>query len=155
MVLPSVEALTPCLTQSLSAKTRLKLRERYRVLKKYGIRVGFGAVTGTGVYTLAKEAALDGVKRHGKRYLGCVLVNSGLTSISGGLPLLTNATRVVKYSKACHSVCAAAWRASHNVAELPFIVCDYVLFGEHVPSCGESDYDIYSSTTDVVSEFIN
>jgi len=72
-----------------------------------------------------------------------------LTCVSGGLPLLTNATKVVKYSKAVHSVCAASWRAAHNVAELPLIVVDYAVFGEYVPSCGEADYDVYSRTTDI------
>ena len=156
MVLPQAEALTPCLTQRLSVETREKWKERYRYTKKYGIRTGIGVVTGTGIYTLVKEAAADGVKRHAKRYLGGILINSGFTCVSAGLPLLTNASKVVKYSKACHSVCAAAWRASHNIAELPLIVCDYALFGEYVPSCGETDYDLYSNNvTDIVTPFTN
>ena len=60
------------------------------------------------------------------------------------MPLITNGTKVVKYSKIVHSVCAASWRAAHNVAELPLIVVDYAVFGEYVPSCGEADYDIYN-----------
>ena len=108
-----------------------------------------------GTYMLLKEAAKDGVKRHGKRYIGGILITSGLTCISGGIPLITNATKVVQYSKACHSLCAAAWRANHNIAELPLIVCDYDIFGEYVPSCQEADYDIFSGTNDVVSEFTN
>lgn len=155
MVLPTTEALTPCLTSRLSSDTRAKWKERYRIGKKYGIRAGFSGVTGTGLVSLAKEAAVDGVKRHGKRYIGGILVNGGLTCMSGGLPLLTNATKVVKYSKACHSACAAAWRTCHNVAELPLIVCDYAIFGEYVPSCGESDYDLFSDTTDVFNEFVS
>jgi hypothetical protein len=59
----------------------------------------------------------------------------------------------VKYSKACHSVCAAAWRASHNIAEVPFIVCDYALFGEYITSCEETDYDIFGGNTGVLSQF--
>jgi hypothetical protein len=153
MVFPTVSALTPCLTQRLSPETRKNLKEYYRTTKKYGIRVGFGLVSGTGGYMLLKEAAKDGIKQHGKRYLGGILINSGLTCVSGGIPLLTNATRVVKYSKACHSVCAAAWRASHNIAELPLIVCDYAIFGEYVPSCQEADYDIFGGNTDVLSGF--
>jgi hypothetical protein len=153
MIFPTAEALTPCLTQRLSPETRKNWEEYYRTAKKYGIRVGFATVSVTGGYTLVKEAAKEGIKRHGKRYIGGLLINSGFTCISGGVPLLTNATKVVKYSKACHSACAAAWRASHNIAELPLIVCDYALFGEYVPSCGEADYDIYSKTTDIVSEF--
>lgn len=100
--------ITPCLTSRLSSDTRAKWKERYRIGKKYGIRAAFSGVTGTGLVSLAKEAAVDGIKRHGKRYIGGILVNGGLTCMSGGLPLLTNATKVVKYSKACHSACAAA-----------------------------------------------
>lgn len=149
------EALTPSLTGRLSPETRNRWKERYRRAKKYGIRTAFSGVTGAGLITIAREAATDGVKRHAKRYMGGILVNGGFTCISGGIPLLTNATKVVKYSKACHSVCAATWRMSHNIAELPLIFCDYALFGEYVPSCGESDYDIFSTTTDVINEFVN
>ena len=148
------EALTPCLTQRLSPETRKVWKNRYRYTKKYGIRATFGVVTGAGCYTLVKEVAMDGVKRHAKRYIGAILINTGLTCVSTGIPLITNATKIVKYSKACHSVCSAAWRGAHNIAELPLIVCDYALFGEYVPSCGESDYDIFSNeATDFMNEF--
>ena len=155
MVFPTAETLTmPCLTQRLSPETRDKWKDRYRYTKKYGVRITFGVVTEIGCYTLVKEAATSGVKRHAKRYIGGILVNTGLTCISGGIPLITNATKIVKYSKACHSVCAAAWRGTHNIAELPLIACDYALFGEYVPSCGEADYDLFSNeATDFVSEF--
>jgi len=66
--------------------------------------------------------AKKSIKCHSKRCLGAILINSGLTLTSGGLPLITNTTKVIKYSKTCHSIRAAAWRASHNIAEVPFIV---------------------------------
>jgi hypothetical protein len=153
MVFPVYVSITSCLTQKLSPEIRKKLKEYYRNVKKYGIRGLFGVVSGTGSYTLLKEAAKEGVKQHGKRYIGGILINSGLTFVSGGIPLITNATKVVKYSKACYSVCAAAWRASYNIAEVPFILCDYALFGEYIPSCVKADYDIFGGATDVLSEF--
>jgi len=153
MVFPVNDSISPCLTQKLSPESRRKLKEYYRTTKKYGIRGLFGVVSGTGCYTLLKEVVKDGVKRQGKRYIGGILINSGLTLVSGGIPLVTNATKIVKYSKACHSVCAAAWRASHNIAEVPFILCDYAIFGEYVPSCGEEDYDIFGGDIDVFSQF--
>ena len=154
MVFPTAEALTPCLTQRLSPETRKMWKDRYRYAKKYGIRATVGVVTGTGCYTLVKEVGMYGVKHHAKRYIGAILINTGLTCVSAGIPLITNATKIVKYSKACHSVCSAAWRGAHNIAELPLIVCDYALFGEYVPSCGESDYDIFSNeATDFMNEF--
>jgi hypothetical protein len=103
MVFLVVVSMIPCLTQRLSPESRKKLKEYYRTAKKYCIRGLFGMVGGTGGYTLLKEAAKDGIKR----YIGGILVNSGLTCVSGGIFFLTNATIVVKYSKACHSVCAA------------------------------------------------
>lgn len=145
MVFPTAEALTPCLTQRLSPDTRKMWKEFYRYAKKYGIRTGFGIITATGCYTLVKEAATDGVKFHAKRYLGVILISTGLTGISVGIPLISNVTKIVKYSKACHSFCAAAWRGAHNLAEFTLIVCDYALFGEYVPSCCETDYDIFSN----------
>ena len=144
---------TPCLMGKCSLETIRIWKEHYRYTKKSVIRAGFTAVTGIGIFTLAKEAVTDGVKRHAKRYIGGILVNGGFTCVLGGLPLLTNATKVVKYSKACDSVFAASWRVAHNIAELPIIAVDYAVFGEYVPSCGEADYDIYSSTTDIISEF--
>ena len=153
MVLPVAEAITPCLMGKCSAETRDKWKERYRYTQKYGIRAGFSGVTGTGLITIAKETAADGVKRHAKRYIGGILIDADLTCVSSGLSILTYATKIVKYSKAVHSVCAASWRAAHNIAELPLIAIDYVVFGEYVPSCGETDYDVYSKTTNIVSGF--
>jgi len=146
---PMAEALTPCLMERCSPATRETWKQRYRYAKKYGIRAAFVGVIGVGTLTLVKEAAKDGVKRHAKRYIGTILIDTGLTCVSGGIPLLTNATKIVKYSKACHSVCVASWRGAHNIAELPLIFIDYAMFGEYVPSCGEADYDIYSSTTSI------
>jgi len=129
MVFPTAEALTPCLTQRLSPETRKMWKERYLYAKKYGIRATFGVVTGTGCYTLVKEVATDVVKRHTKRYIGAILLNIGLTCILAGIFLMTNATKIVKYSKAFHSVCSAAWRGVHNIAEchLLFVITRYLV----------------------------
>jgi hypothetical protein len=132
-----------------SPETRKTWKERYQYAKKYGIRTLFAGVTGTGLLTIVKEAATDSVKR----YIGIILIDGSLTCLTGAIPLVTNATKVLKYSKACHSVCAASWRVVHNAAELPMILVDFAIFGEYVPSCGEIDYDLYSETTDILSEF--
>ncbi len=55
MVFLQVEALTPCLTQRLSVEDREKWKEWYCFTKKYCIRTGVGAVSGTGFYTLLKD----------------------------------------------------------------------------------------------------
>lgn len=54
MVLNTVEALTPCLTNCLLSDTLTKWKERYRQIKKYGIRAVFSSVTGAGLVSLAK-----------------------------------------------------------------------------------------------------
>ena len=81
-MIPTAEALTPSLTSRLSPETRTKWKERYRTAKKYGIRAAFTGVTGVGLFSLVKEAAVEGVTRHGKRYVGSILVHSGLTCVS-------------------------------------------------------------------------
>ena len=121
--------------------------------KKYGIRARFVRVTITGIARIAMEVATNGVKLNAKRYLDAILVDTGLTCISGGISILTNTTKVVKYSKAIHSVCAASWRAAHNIAELPMISFDYAVFGEYVSSCREGDYHVYSTGTYIIYIF--
>lgn len=63
-------------------------------------------------------------------------MNGGLTCMYSELTLITNSTSVIKYAKTCHLAYAATWRACHNAAKLLFIVCDYTIFSEYVPSCG-------------------
>lgn len=118
------------------------LREFYRVTKKYGIRMTFRAATGIGVLSLLKKTIGYGIKRYAKNYIGGVLVNRGFTCITAGLLLITSVTKIVKYSKYGHSICAASWRAAHNIAGVPFIFCDYVVFGEPVSLCGPVDYNM-------------
>lgn len=157
MTLLVTKVLTPCVMGSCSTETKNRWKERWRFTKKYGIRAGFAGVSSAGLVIIAKEACTNGVKRHAKRYIGGILVDAGLASISAGSPLLTNANKVVKYFKATHSVCAASssWRVAHNVAGMPLILLDYAIFGEYIPSCREADYDIYLNVTDVASDFIN
>ena len=122
MLFLTAEALTLCVLGKMSPESKKVWKDSYRVAKKYGIRAGFARVFGTGFISLVKVVAKTGIKRHAKWYLGMILVNTGLTCFSGRILLLTNATKIIKYSKACHSVCAASWRAAHNVAELLFII---------------------------------
>ena len=84
-----------------------------------------------------------------------LLLDGGLSCVSGGFPLLTNVTKVVKYSKASHSASAVAWRIRNNVVELLLIVCDYAIFAESVPSCEEANCDLFSNTTAVFNEFVS
>lgn len=65
-------------------------------------------ITGTDLISLAKEAVVDGIKWHGTKYIEGILVSSGLTYVSGGVLLLPNSTKILKYAKIDHSVYAAA-----------------------------------------------
>ena len=153
----SKETMTscPCLLSKCSDETRNRLKQKYLYMKKYGIRAACCGVTVNGLILMTKEMCADGVKRHAKRYLGLILVNGGLTSVSAGATILSNSTKVLKYAKGAHSICAASWRVAHNIAEVPFIIVDYAIFGEYVPSCGEADYDVFSDTTDIIKVFVD
>jgi hypothetical protein len=148
MVFPKAQALTPYITSSINPETREIWKEPYPLAKKYGIRASFGAVIGSGMVSMVKEVAKDGIQRHVKRLIGVILVDNSLTFVFVGIPLLTNATKVVKTAKAVHSACC------HNVAEIPTFALEFVLFGEGVQSFGEADYDWYSQDTDIIGNII-
>ena len=62
----------------------------------------FATVTGTELVRLIRESVTDRIKRHSKRYLGIILINNGMTSVSIALSLLTNANKAYKYALAFH-----------------------------------------------------
>ena len=52
----------------------------------------------------------------------------GLTSVSVRLSILTNASKIINYSKVRQSVCTVFLRVTHKVAtKLPFIIIDYAI----------------------------
>lgn len=136
--------------KGLIGKDKKQAKEIYRNIKKHGIRGTFLLANGVGLWCVVKELAADGIICQGKRYLGSCLMHFGCYTFSGGAVLVTNFTTVVKYSKTLHSICAAGYRCAHNLAETPMLICDYMLFAEPVPSCGENDYDLLGNATDVL-----
>lgn len=53
MVLPVADALTtPCLTSQMNPAAREKLKENYRIAKRYGIKAAWGVITGSGSLTV-------------------------------------------------------------------------------------------------------
>lgn len=49
MVLSMADVLTtPCLTNNLNPVARQRLKEQYRIAKRYGIKADWGIVTGNG-----------------------------------------------------------------------------------------------------------
>ena len=90
MVIPIAKALTTtCLLGSMNAARRDPIKQRYRILKKYGIRAG--------VSKIAKEVTKRIVRKSVEYSYLCF----------SGIPLLTNAPKVVKVAKTVHS-CAFA-----------------------------------------------
>lgn len=59
-------------------------------------------MTGGEIASVVKEVVTDQFVRHGKSYLGVALINISGTCISGVVPLVTNAMKVVKIAKTTH-----------------------------------------------------
>jgi hypothetical protein len=146
---------TPCLTKRMSPESRRRLREIYRKLKRYRIRGAIGTATGGSFCQIAWEISRGELKTYGKRKIGAIIVGAAGSAVSGGLVLATNATRIAKYANATHKVVAAAYRTTHNMAELPFLVVDYALFGEPVSSCQENDYNWFGDLGNGSNEIID
>ncbi len=156
MVLPVAEALTtPCLTSRMDPTSREKLKEKYRVAKKYGIKAAWGAVTGSGVLELGKEALKGEVLTRGRKKIGSLLL-LGCTHIGCGaaIPLVTNSTRIVGYAKKAHSVTSCIYRCAHDASEVPLVALDFLVFGEYVPSCPDDGYQLLGNvTSDTLAAF--
>ena len=116
-----------------SPSTQELWKQRYKMAKKYGIRIAFGSITGWSLVSLIKEACYNKVKVYGKHKIGTLLFGVGVTSTTKAIPLITTATQLVKYSKAAHSLSATFWRTADNLSEITFVFIDYLLFREYVP----------------------
>ena len=68
MILPVSDVLTtPSLTSKMDPKAREKLKEKYRLAKKYGIKAAWASVTGSGILELGKEALKGEIITRGKK----------------------------------------------------------------------------------------
>ena len=151
MVLPIADALrTPCLTNSMNPVARQKLKERYRIAKRYSIKADWGVVTGSGVLELAKEVAKGEIVKQGKQkvrsliLLGCSHVGLGV------VPLIKNSTKIIKYFNKAHSVTSCISRCAHDASKVPLIALDFMLFGEYVPSCPDNGYQLFNVSSDAL-----
>lgn len=156
MALPVAEALTtPSLTSRMDPAAREKLKEQYRIAKRYGIKASWGVITGSGVLELAKEVAKGEVVRHGKQKIGSLLL-LGCSHIGlGSLTLVTNSTKVIKYATKAHSVTSCIYRCAHDVSEVPLIALDFMVFGEYVPSCAHDGYQLFNVSSDALDQIVN
>ena len=153
MVLPVAEALTtPSLTSHMNPVARQRLKENYRVAKRYGIKAAWGVVTGSGVLELAKEVAKGEIVKQGKQKVGSLIL-LGCSHIGvGALTVVTNSTRVIKYAKKAHSVTSCIYRCAHDASEVPLIALDFMVFGEYVPSCPDDGYQLFNVSSDALDQ---
>ena len=151
MVLPVAEALsTPCLTSKMNPAAREKLKEQYRVAKRYGIKAAWGVVTGSGIFELTKEIAKGEIVKQGKEKVGSLIL-LGCSHIGlGSLTLITNSTKIIKYTKKVHSVTSCIYRCAHDCSEVPVIALDFLVFGEYVPSCLKDGYQLFNVSSDAL-----
>ena len=156
MVLPVAEALTtPSLTSHMTPTARQKLKENYRVAKRYGIKAAWGVVTGSGVLELAKEVAKGEIVKQGKQKVGSLIL-LGCSHIGlGAVTVVTNSTRVIKYAKKAHNVTSCIYRCAHDASEVPLIALDFLVFGEYVPSCPNDGYQLFNVSSDALDQLAN
>jgi hypothetical protein len=153
MILPLAEALTtPSLTSSMNPAARQKLKEKYRVAKRYGIKAAWGVVTGSGVLELTKEVVKGEIVRQGKKKVGALIL-LGCSHIGlGAVTVVTNSTKVIKYAKKAHSVTSCIYRCAHDASEVPLIALDFLVFGEYVPSCPDNGYQLFNVSSDALDQ---
>lgn len=156
MVLPVAEALTtPCLTSRMNPNAREKLKEKYIIGKRYGIKAAWGVVTGSGALELAKEVAKGEIVKQGKKKVGSLIL-LGCSHIGlGYLTLVTNSTKILKYVKKGHSVTSCIYRCARDASEVPLIALDFIVFGEYVPSCPDDGYQLFNVSSDALGQFVN
>jgi len=93
---------TPHILRNVSPERKAKLGESYRKWKNRGLRFTFGAISGGSICQVGYELLKDEFKTYGKQKIGAILVATGATVCSGGLVLVTNGTKVVKYANMTH-----------------------------------------------------
>jgi len=142
---------TPCLTSRMNPAAKEKLKERYRIAKRYAIKAAWRAVTGIGVFELAAEGAKGEIIRQGRERVASLLLlcctHVGIVAI----PLLTNSTRVIGYVKKAHCITSCIYKCAHDASQVPLVALDFLVFGEYVSSCRPDEYQLFDIDQDVFS----
>ena len=150
---PNWNTRTRCLLSNWNETDILALEEKYAQAKCYGIRASLGVVTGAGVISVGKEVSKGVLQYYGRRWLGTALVTVGGYFGFAGVPLLTNATKVVRYGKACHNCFATIMDASETTAGIPLIALEFAVFGRPVPKKPNSTFSLYPESSDFVNKY--
>jgi len=127
-------------------------RKKYAQAKCVGIRSALGVIIGAGAVSIAKEAGKGAIQYYGRRWIGTAFITVGGYLGFGGFPLVTNATKIVKYGKACHNCCAVIMDATETTAGIPFIGLEFAVFGRPVPKNTNSTFSLYPESTDFLKD---
>ena len=149
---PNWNTRTRCLLSNWNKTDICALEHKYAQAKCVGIRAALGVMTGSGVISLAKKASKGVLQYYGRRWIGTAFITVGGYLGFGGLPLITNATKIVKYGKACHNGCAALMDATETTAGLPLIALEFAVFGRPVPKNPNSTFSLYPESSDFLKD---
>ena len=130
-------------------------KKRWIIMKKTGKVSGALTSGGIGLWGIAKEIAQGEVIRHGKRAAGGVIITVATYICPFGVGLVTNSTKILKVAKGVHSFAAATIRCCENVADMPYVVVDIILFGELCPTCESNSYNLMSNSSDTFINFLD
>ena len=156
-ITPNWNTRTRCLLSNWNETDILALEEKYARAKCVGLRSALSVVTGAGVVSVAKEAGKGVFQYYGRRWIGTAFITVGGYLGFGGIPLVTNATKIVKYGKACHNGCAAIMDATETTAGIPFVALEFAVFGRPVPKNANSSFTLYPESSDFLKDipFVN
>ena len=113
------------------------------------MRGSLALLTGSGYYSFVKELGKGAACYCGRRWLGCSLITiSGYLGF-GGVPLITNSTKVVGYAKGAHRIFATVMDATETTAGLPLAFVEVAVFGRPVPKAENSTLSMYPNGTDI------
>ena len=151
-ITPNWNTRTKCLLSNWNETDILALEEKYAQAKCVGVRACLGVITGSGAISVAKEAGKGVFRYYGRRWIGAAFITVGGYFGFGGIPLVTNATKLVKYGKACHNCCAAIMDASETTAGLPLVAIEFAVFGRPVPKNTNSTFSLYPESIDFLKD---
>ena len=117
-----------------------------------GVRACLAVITGSGAVSIAKEAGKSVLQYYGRKWIGTAFIIGGGFLRFGGIPLITNASKIVKYAKACHNCCATIIDTTEITAGLLLIALEFVIFGRPVPKKTNSTFSLYPESSDFLKD---
>ena len=121
-------------------------------VRSKGLRVCLVATFVSGWVSIVKEAGKQTLKYGGRKALGavsgCVCGYFGSASIV----LLTNSVKLLKFGKACHSICAGGLDILELASASPIHVLEIFIFGRPALLDIGDGFDLFQSGSSVVDD---